>query len=247
MMKYRTFSLLPSEGALRSRRGFNLIELLVVMGMIGILAGIFLANVKQFTMNYHMAGAASQFQEDLVGAQGEAVNQDAWVVMEFDLTDNRYRFWKSVVVQNPDGSTEEGPLTLFDIRTGDPPSAAGKEWRYTTVSKTDATGEQRVVFGDITNIGGGTRASGGVTVTGDLLCFAPRTGRVDNCGASGASLAASVILIPDKAYYDRRFSGYTYDTSGEMDRPGHTRRVEISYNGDFIFKRWDKANTQWVQ
>jgi prepilin-type N-terminal cleavage/methylation domain-containing protein len=86
----------------RSRQGFTLVELLVVIVVIGVLSGIAAPNVSRMMDSYRVRAASRQLATELQYAKTKAIAENANYQVHFDVVNSRYRTEKS------DG-TNDGP------------------------------------------------------------------------------------------------------------------------------------------
>jgi prepilin-type N-terminal cleavage/methylation domain-containing protein len=57
----------------RPERGFSLVEMLIVVGIVAVLAGVALPNIAQYIRNYRIRGAAQQVAGELQAARSKAI------------------------------------------------------------------------------------------------------------------------------------------------------------------------------
>jgi len=74
--------------------GYSMIELLVVVGMVGIVALITVPAVVQLMPQYRIRSAASETAAAVRMIRQQAIAQRTPWRIEFDLKNNRYRYWR---------------------------------------------------------------------------------------------------------------------------------------------------------
>lgn len=79
----------PCERRRRCARGYSLVELLIVISIMGILAGIVLPSFNP-SVHDHLQATASILSADMAYARNLAVTNNSTYRLEFDLAQNRY-------------------------------------------------------------------------------------------------------------------------------------------------------------
>jgi prepilin-type N-terminal cleavage/methylation domain-containing protein len=102
-MKPRTMGALPDE------RGFSLIELLIVVGLIVIMAGVAAPSIAVFIRNYKINGTEREVTSMITTARSRAISRNTQAGVSFEVVDaNTYRIViedVTVVPPNPPSIT----------------------------------------------------------------------------------------------------------------------------------------------
>lgn len=75
---------------MKNSSGFTLVELLMVVGLIGIVSAIAVPALMAEMPTYRLNGAARQVMSDLLAARMQAVSQNNQFVVTFDADNHRY-------------------------------------------------------------------------------------------------------------------------------------------------------------
>ena len=86
--------------------GFTLIEMMIVIAIMGIFAGIAIPNYLSYMPKHRLNGAARQVMGDLMAARMQAVSQNTTVTVAY-VSDRKYKI-----------STEEKTINYSDVTMG---------------------------------------------------------------------------------------------------------------------------------
>lgn len=93
---------------MKSNRGFSLIEIMVVIGIIAILATIAVPNIIGWRTKQRFLAATSDVHEAIKMARSAAIKDNTTVVIQFQL--NRFTVFAD---NDADGSQDAGERTIF--------------------------------------------------------------------------------------------------------------------------------------
>lgn len=78
--------MMPPFSALNNKRGFSLLEMLIVVAMISILTAVAATSIKDNLPQYRLSGAARRVMTDLMLARMTAVSKNADQIVTFTTT-----------------------------------------------------------------------------------------------------------------------------------------------------------------
>jgi prepilin-type N-terminal cleavage/methylation domain-containing protein len=122
----------PARMPERPERGFSLVEMLIVVGIVAVMAAVALPNIGQYIRNYRIRGAAQVIAGELQAARSRAIMSNTNLGVSFVVLDrDTYRFLQedipaasverygplrklpTGVIFVPSGLTEPGPTLRF--------------------------------------------------------------------------------------------------------------------------------------
>ncbi len=93
---------------LRDQKGFTLAEMMTVTAVLAIMAAVAVPNLKAYTLQSRLNGAARQVMSELMGSRMKAVSQNSKVKVFF--SDHEYRICDDA---NGDGTVDDGEGTVL--------------------------------------------------------------------------------------------------------------------------------------
>ncbi len=137
---------------IRGKRGFTLIEMMVVVAILGIMAAIAIPNFRQYIMQSRLNGAARQVMSDFMSARMTAVSQNRKVKIFF-FSNHQYKICDDAD-NNGTVSDGEGTVQTRDVQndypgvtftsTADPIFNLNGTANGTTITLTNPSGTRTV-------------------------------------------------------------------------------------------------------
>lgn len=98
---------------LNDRRGFSLVETLIVCSLIAIISGASITMLTSFLPRFRLSGAAREVMTDLMQARMQAVSKKHKMLIEFPSS-SQYKITED---RNNNGDADSGePARIFDLR-----------------------------------------------------------------------------------------------------------------------------------
>lgn len=162
---------------MKKTEGLTVLELLVVLGIIGLLAAIAVPNMSEFVRKNRIQNQTRRIYSDLVNMRTMAMNTNRTHFMQFGLPNNEYRVLEDT---NGDHAPSTPPTDTLRL--------ARKETPFTW-SRTDLVNEPI------------TTTPTGITPTFDSRGFATQTGTICTLRGSGAetgTVTNCIVVSPTR-------------------------------------------------
>ncbi len=131
---------MPRAASVGRAGGFTFVEILVALGIIGILAAIAIPNWSTLLPNYALNSAARQVQSELQKAKSRAVSENAKYQLVFSTTDYSYSIQRDACTGSSWQSTGENkPLPDGITLAGTSDTTLGFTCRGTSSDTTNKT------------------------------------------------------------------------------------------------------------
>ena len=112
--------LLPFS-ACKDKRGFSLLEIIIVISLIAILSGLAVSSIKAYLPRYYLSGAARQVMTDLMLARMQAVSKNNTTTVTFSSTGYTGEVSADISSQfNGVSLSSTGNITFTKMGTTDP-------------------------------------------------------------------------------------------------------------------------------
>ncbi|NQT10836.1 MAG: type II transport protein GspH [Desulfobacteraceae bacterium] len=99
---------------MRKDSGFTLIELIVIIAIVAVFAGIAVPNFLSYMPKHRLNGAARQVMGDLMAARMKSVSLNCDVRVAFVAGDAEYKIWTD---SNNNGTIDSGEEITKDIQS----------------------------------------------------------------------------------------------------------------------------------
>lgn len=129
---------------LKDRRGFSLVELIVVIVVFGILAGMAVPQFIAFRPQNRLNGAARQIYSELMWARSKAVNENSAYVVTFPTTQTMQIAVSGSTIKTVDIQAEYSDVTLASSASTITFSSRGTTDVTPTITLTNSGGTKTV-------------------------------------------------------------------------------------------------------
>ncbi|MDQ5987676.1 MAG: hypothetical protein CSYNP_03421 [Syntrophus sp. SKADARSKE-3] len=82
------------DKSIKTQQGFSLVELIIVIGLIGILGAVAISSFRGYRDNSNLRTAARDIATDIAATRGRAMSERVQYRIQFTTTNNTYGIWQ---------------------------------------------------------------------------------------------------------------------------------------------------------